>query len=83
MAKDAYIRTRTDSTLKASAEEIFSRLGLNMSDAINLFLAQVTLRDGLPFEVRLPNADTLAAPGKGRIQNGCRSTVVLRNYRLV
>lgn len=59
MPKDAYIRTRIDSYLKEQAELVFSRLGLNMTDAINIFLAQVALRNGLPFEVAVPDNDVL------------------------
>ena len=33
------------------AEEVFDRLGLKTTDAINLFFAQVALRDDLPFAV--------------------------------
>ena len=57
MHRDAFIRTRTDSFLKTQAELVFSRLGLNMTDAINMFLAQVTLRNALPFEVAIPDDD--------------------------
>jgi DNA-damage-inducible protein J len=42
--------------LRSRAEAILAKLGLSPSDAIRLFYAQVTLRDGLPFEVRIPNA---------------------------
>ena len=42
-------------------EGIFAQLGLNTSDAINLFFHQVEIHGGLPFEVRIPNAETLQA----------------------
>lgn len=58
MNRNAFIRTRTDSFLKEQAELVFSRLGINMTDAINLFLAQVTLRNALPFDVSIPSSDT-------------------------
>jgi DNA-damage-inducible protein J len=57
MTRDAFIRTRTDSYLKDRAEVVFKRLGINMTDAINMFLAQVALRDGLPFDVSVPSED--------------------------
>lgn len=53
MAKDANVFARVDSTVKEEAESILSQLGLPMSNAINLFLRQVILRQGLPFEVSL------------------------------
>lgn len=59
MARTAMIRARTDEDLKADAEVILKRLGLNISEAINIFLNQVILYKGLPFEVRIPNKTTL------------------------
>ena len=45
---------RIDPTLKANAEAILSRLGLTPNDAINVFLNQVVLQRGLPFEIKMP-----------------------------
>lgn len=59
MAKTAMIRARTNEDVKADAEDILKRLGLTISDAVNLFLNQVRLHKGLPFEVRIPNKTTL------------------------
>ena len=58
-SKAATIRARVTPELKTSAEEIFRELGLNATEAITLFYRQVTLRKGLPFEVRIPNEETL------------------------
>lgn len=52
--KQAYIRMRVDPEIKEASERIFEQLGLSTTEAIRLFLAQVTLRHGLPFEVTLP-----------------------------
>jgi DNA-damage-inducible protein J len=59
MAKTAMIRARTNEDVKADAETILKRLGLTISDAVNIFLNQVRLHRGLPFEVRIPNKTTL------------------------
>ena len=61
MAKTETIRARVDAKLKAQAEEVLERLGLTASEAIRLFYKQVTLQKGLPFEVRIPNAETRKA----------------------
>jgi DNA-damage-inducible protein J len=61
MPKNAFIRARTDSQLKEVVEAIFLRIGLNTSDAINMFFRQVAMHNGLPFEARIPNAETLQA----------------------
>jgi len=59
--KDDIIRVRVKSSLKEETAKIFEKLGMNYSDAINLFLSQVCLRKGLPFDVKIPNKETLAA----------------------
>jgi DNA-damage-inducible protein J len=56
------IRSRIEPDLKDEAQAILGRVGLNISDAIRLFLRQVVVARGLPFEVReIPNATTQAA----------------------
>ena len=59
--KAEFIRARVDESLKTNTEALFSRLGLSMTDAITLFLTQCELRQGLPFEVRIPNEETIRA----------------------
>ena len=61
MAKTETIRARVDAKLKVQAEGILEKLGLNASDAIRLFYTQITLADGLPFPVKIPNAETRQA----------------------
>lgn len=43
------INIRTDSEVKAKAQDIFSSLGLDMTTAINLFLRQTIRQNDLPF----------------------------------
>ncbi len=45
---------RIDSDIKKQATDLFSKLGLDMSNAVNLFLHQCVLRGGLPFTVEMP-----------------------------
>jgi DNA-damage-inducible protein J len=61
MAKTAIVTARIDLELKKRAERIFAELGLTAAQAITLFYQQVDLHDGLPFDVRLPNAATKQA----------------------
>lgn len=60
MAKDANVFARVDAGTKERAEGILSQLGVPMSNAINMFLNQIVLRRGLPFEVTLPVTAPLA-----------------------
>ena len=66
MAKTEMIRARVEPDLKHEAEAVFSQLGLSATEAITLFYAQVTLHHGLPFAVRLPNAETREALRQAR-----------------
>ena len=66
MAKTATIRARIEPELKWQAEELFAQLGLSVTQAITLFYRQVTLQKGLPFAVRVPNAETLEALQQAR-----------------
>lgn len=45
------LNVNVDAKNKEAATKIFKDLGLNMSTAINMFLAQVVKKDGIPFEI--------------------------------
>ena len=66
MAKTAMIRARVEPELKREAEELLSELGMSATEAITLFYRQVTMHRGLPFDVRVPNAETLEALRQSR-----------------
>ncbi len=53
------VRARVKQSLKDDVDSILSDLHLTMSDAINLFMAQIKLNKGIPFDVRVPNKKTL------------------------
>jgi DNA-damage-inducible protein J len=55
------ITARVDPELKSDAEKVLHKLGISTTEAINLFLSQVRLRKGLPFDVKIPNKTTLKA----------------------
>ncbi len=61
MPKTEIINTRVEPKIKKTATAILKSLGLTPTDAINMFLHQVIIHDGLPFEVRKPNKETLKA----------------------
>lgn len=66
MSKTETIRARVEPELKTSAEHIFQELGLTASSAITLFYKQVTLRGGIPFDIRIPNSETRLAVEEAR-----------------
>ena len=52
---------RTDSELKAQAEEILSQLGMNMNGTINMFLQQIVRDKAVPLSLSLSTPETLYA----------------------
>jgi DNA-damage-inducible protein J len=61
MANNDNIRTRIDPVDKADGEAVLSELGMTTSQALKLFWRQLILQRGLPFDVKVPNAETVAA----------------------
>jgi DNA-damage-inducible protein J len=57
---------KLDKQAKDEAKKIFKKLGLTMGEAFNLFLHQVQLKQGLPFDVRIPNEKTKRVLDEGR-----------------
>lgn len=55
MQKTSNLSIRIDPVLKESSEKILNELGMPMSSAITLFLRQVVLHNGIPFDVKLPS----------------------------
>jgi len=54
MSKSSSVYTRVEPELKEQVEQVLSKLGIPMANAINLFLHQIVLRKGIPFDVALP-----------------------------
>ena len=63
MAKTDTLHIRIEPSVKQRAEETLNDLGLSITEAINVFLNQVILNDGIPFEIRKPkfNKETIQA----------------------
>ena len=51
------MQVRIDDELREKSREIFSRLGLDMSSAVRLFLNRTVIENGLPFPMTLSNQD--------------------------
>ncbi len=59
--KSETIRVRIDAGVKEQVEAILGKLGLTQSGVVNLLYSHILLHKGLPFEVKIPNAETQAA----------------------
>ncbi|HHX8598193.1 TPA: type II toxin-antitoxin system RelB/DinJ family antitoxin [Legionella pneumophila] len=56
--KTATVRARIEPELKSEVESVLNELGLSVSEAIELYLRQIKLVHGIPFDIRLPNKVT-------------------------
>jgi len=64
--KSAAVHSRIEPEVKAQAESILQRLGVSPTEAIRMFYTQITLRNGLPFSVDIPNETTETAMNDSR-----------------
>ena len=56
--RDEVIHARVQADVKEKSEQIFDAIGISMSQAINLFLKQVTLKKGFPFKLDSEEKET-------------------------
>jgi len=57
----AIVRTRVPARRLQRAQKILQKLGLTPADAVNMLLAQIEIRQGLPFEVSTRSKPLLSA----------------------
>ncbi|MCX6733297.1 MAG: type II toxin-antitoxin system RelB/DinJ family antitoxin [Candidatus Peregrinibacteria bacterium] len=55
----ATVQIRIDEKTKKSAKKILDEVGLDMSSAIKLYFNQITIRQGIPFQILTENGLTL------------------------
>ena len=60
MARTSNIFARVEPEVKEQAELVLEQLGISMSNAIGLFLRQVVLQRGIPFELKIPQSKPLS-----------------------
>lgn len=60
------LHIRVDDDTKEQATVALSAMGLSMSDAVRLFLRRVVIDQAFPIELKVPNAETLAAMNESR-----------------
>lgn len=67
-SRTANVYTRVDPETKEQAEAILNQLGIPMSNAIGMFLKQVVIQRGIPFDMKLPAAQPVAIGGMTKEQ---------------
>ncbi len=60
-ATETYVRARIDTDTKDRASQALDAMGLSMSDAIRMLMLRIANERRLPFEVKVPNAETRSA----------------------
>ena len=88
MSKTASLNIRLNADIKKTAENVYSRYGLSLTEAVTVFIHQSCNVGGLPFDLRpmRPNTETIAAMAEAeRISRdpsvkGYRDMNVLFNY---
>ena len=58
------IQVRTEAKTKKAAQKVLKELGLDLSAAINMYLVQIVMMQGIPFELRTVNGFTPAQERK-------------------
>ena len=83
--KNELIHIRIEPTVKEKSEDIFNKLGINMSYAVSLFLNQVILKNGFPFIVELPNVNETEMESLAKIieSTGGSGEVSLKNQKII
>ena len=61
MIKTAIVRARIDPKLKKKAEKILHNLGMSSTQYINLAFKQLEIKQGIPFDLHIPNRTTSKA----------------------
>lgn len=73
-AHTSMLHVRVDDETKAQATEALAAMGMSVSDAVRLFLRRVVVDQTFPLELKVPNAETLAAMEESRAMMATRRT---------
>jgi len=69
------VHVRIDKRIKTKAAKALATMGLSVSDAVRVLLTRVAAEKALPFDVKVPNATTVAAIREARTGNCRRSAM--------
>ena len=77
MEKNATLNLRVNPEVKQNAEAVLAKLGISMSTAIDIYLRQISMVEGIPFPVTVKqapdsvNAEMMTTEQiRGKIQRG-------------
>ncbi len=70
MAKTDTLHIRIEPNVKTRAESTLSDLGISITEAVNIFLRQVILNDGIPFAIMKPRYNSETEEAIEDVKNG-------------
>lgn len=74
--KTAIINARVQPDLKSDVEAILAKLGITTTQAIIMFFEQVRINRGIPFELKIPNDETIQAMQDARANRDMEPTSI-------
>ncbi|HWG21949.1 MAG TPA: type II toxin-antitoxin system RelB/DinJ family antitoxin [Terracidiphilus sp.] len=70
------VHIRVDTKVKARAAKTLAKMGLTVSDAVRILLTRVAAEKAMPFDIRVPNRETLNAIEAGERGEVFRASTV-------
>jgi DNA-damage-inducible protein J len=71
---------RVDQESFYSAKDILNEIGMNFSEAVNIFTKMIVKHKGLPFDVKIPNDETVQAIQRSR-NNQNEQTFTIEEFK--
>jgi len=65
--KTEIINARVKPELKHDVEQILSQLGITTTQAITMYFEQIKMSKGIPFQLKIPNVETVEAMKDARM----------------
>jgi DNA-damage-inducible protein J len=72
MTETTMVHVRVNGKIKAQATRALTAMGLSVSDAVRVLLTRIAADKKLPFELKVPNAETRAAMNEARTMSKAR-----------
>ncbi len=66
MSQNSMLHVRVDTEIKNQAAQALDAMGLNISEAVRILLKRIVTDQAFPLELKVPNAQTLAAMEEAR-----------------
>ncbi|MDR1687889.1 MAG: type II toxin-antitoxin system RelB/DinJ family antitoxin [Clostridiales bacterium] len=60
MQRSSNVFARVEPEIKEQAEQVLNKLGIPMSNAIGLYLRQIIMQRGIPFDMKIPTQMPIA-----------------------